>query len=61
MSGYKTLRRALATTALAGALASFPAIAQVVSPAPVRQSVDANGIDLFFSTFNVKTPPLSIG
>ena len=56
-------RRALLalTTALAGMAATTPAAAQLTAPAPVRQSVDGNGVDLFAGTMNVDAPALSVG
>jgi hypothetical protein len=41
--------------------AQVPAGAQVAPPAPVRPTVDGNGVDLFLGTFNVEAPPLSAG
>jgi RHS repeat-associated protein len=53
--------KALACTFLAGAaLTATPAWAQVAAP-PVRQSVDANGVDLFWGTVNVDAPALTVG
>src|SRR5690606_21611936 len=49
----------LATTALTTVL-SAPAMAQS-APAPVRQSIDANGVDLFLGTLNLDGPRLSLG
>ena len=49
-----------ATTVLTLGVAS-PALAQLVAPAPVRQSIDANGVDLFNGTFTVTAPALTIG
>jgi hypothetical protein len=45
------------------ASASFASAAQAQysAPAPVRQSVDANGVDLFAGTLNVAGPALTIG
>lgn len=48
------------TTALCSGLA-VPAAAQLAAPAPVRQSVDANGVDLFTGTLNVDAPGISMG
>lgn len=53
-------RAHLLVTCLAAAVSS-PAFAQLAPPPPVRQSVDANGVDLFLGTFNVTGPVLSIG
>ena len=46
----------LASTAIPSA-----ASAQLAPPAPVRQSIDGNGVDLFLGTANVRTPSLTIG
>lgn len=46
----------LATTCLA-----TPAAAQLAGAAPVRQSIDANGVDLFHGSFNLTAPALTIG
>ena len=43
------------------ALSAPPAFAQVAAPAPVRQSIDGNGVDLFLGTMNVDGPTLSAG
>lgn len=48
------------STILATGLAT-PTLAQLVAPAPVRQSIDANGVDLFQGTFNVDAPSVTIG
>ena len=48
------------TTVLAGGVA-MPALAQLVTPAPIRQSVDGNGVDLFLGTVNVDGPKLTLG
>src|SRR3569833_1060432 len=48
------------STILCSGLA-VPAYAQDVAPAPVRSSIDANGVDLFLGTFNVSSTPLSLG
>jgi RHS repeat-associated protein len=56
--------RVLVTLAAGTVLASglvAPALAQLAAPAPVRQSVDGNGVDLFLGTFNVSGPQLSMG
>ncbi len=55
-------RRALlsVSTILCSGLAA-PAFAQLAAPAPVRQSVDANGVDLFAGTMNVDAPGISMG
>jgi RHS repeat-associated protein len=46
---------------LALAIASAPAAAQTAPPAPVRSSIDGNGVNLFDQTFNVEAPSLSLG
>lgn len=48
------------STILCSGLAA-PAFAQTAAPAPVRQSVDANGVDLFAGTMNVDAPVISMG
>ena len=48
------------TTILCSGLAA-PAFAQTAAPAPVRQSIDANGVDLFAGTLNVDAPGISMG
>ena len=47
-------------TGLTPAIVARPALAQV-SPAPVRQSIDANGVDLFLGAINYDGPTLSAG
>lgn len=61
MSKRAFARAFRASTALCGILAAVPVAAQVAPPAPVRQSIDANGVDLFHGTFQMKGPTLSIG
>jgi RHS repeat-associated protein len=61
MFGHKFARAFLASTAIVGTGFVMPAMAQTISPAPVRQSVDQNGIDLFLGTVNVDGPALSAG
>jgi len=51
----------LTTSAIAGTHLVPAARAQVAAPAPVRQSIDANGVDLFLGTMNVDGPVLSAG
>jgi RHS repeat-associated protein len=55
-------RRALlvVSTILCTGLA-VPALAQSAAPAPVRNNIDANGVDLFSGTMNVDGPTLSAG
>lgn len=51
----------LSVSTILSAGVALPAAAQLAPPAPVRQSVDANGVDLFLGTMNVTTPALTIG
>lgn len=55
-------RRALlsVSTILCSGLAA-PAFAQLAAPAPVHQSVDANGVDLFTGALDVDAPGMSMG
>lgn len=39
----------------------MPALAQLAPAAPVRQNVDARGVDLFLGTYNVSSTPLTMG
>lgn len=55
-------RRLLARALYAStALVACPALAQLAPPAPVRQNVDANGINLFDGQYYVNAPVLSLG
>lgn len=54
-------RRAFLCATILAAAASSPALAQLAPPAPVRQTVDKNGVDLFRGTMNVDAPALTIG
>lgn len=55
-------RRAfLAATTILAAAQSVPAIAQLAPPAPVRQSVDKNGVNLFDGKLFVDGPAISLG
>ena len=56
------VRRALlaATTTLAAGTIN-PAMAQMAAPAPVHQSVDANGVDLFTGALYADAPGMSMG
>ncbi|WP_176482665.1 RHS repeat-associated core domain-containing protein [Sphingobium sp. D43FB] len=38
-----------------------PAFAQLAKPAPVRQAIDENGVDLFWGTYNLDAPRISLG
>ena len=63
MSSFKSIRHAaslLAAICLAAALPSV-ALAQLAPPAPVRQSVDQNGVNLFDGALYVNGPALSMG
>ena len=51
----------LATTAIGGAVLAPAARAQTAAPTPVRESIDANGVDLFLGTMNADGPVLSAG
>jgi RHS repeat-associated protein len=55
------LKRCVAVMMLALAGLAAPAGAQLAPPAPVRQNVDGNGVDLFLGTMNVDAPALTIG
>jgi YD repeat-containing protein len=52
---------ALSCALLASTALTTPAAAQLVAPAPVRQSIDANGVDLFLGTMNLNAPALTMG
>src|SRR4051812_23772315 len=56
-----TTRRALACAFLTTIALPSAAFAQLVPPAPVRQSVDENGVDLLRGTVSVDAPALTIG
>jgi len=49
------------TTILCSGLLAIPASAQTTGPAPVRESIDANGVDLFLGKYNYDGPELSAG
>jgi RHS repeat-associated protein len=51
----------LATTALGGAVLAPAASAQTAAAVPIRESIDANGVDLFLGTMNADGPTLSAG
>ena len=53
--------RAAACALLATTCLTSPAAAQLAAPAPVRQSVDGNGVDLFHGTVSLDTPALTLG
>jgi RHS repeat-associated protein len=62
--GRRALRARLAMLAASTGLCSglaAPAAAQLAAPAPVRQSIDANGVDLFRGTLNLNAPAVSMG
>ena len=52
---------ALSCALLASTALTTPAVAQNAPPAPVRQNVDGNGVDLFLGGFNLDVPLVSIG
>ncbi len=60
MSNRNFLRALLVSTVLCVGFAA-PAVAQLSPPAPVRQSIDSNGVDLFLGTLNVDAPAISMG
>ena len=43
------------------AFPSAPAQAQTAPPAPVRNNIDANGVNLFDDTYSVDAPSISMG
>lgn len=47
--------------ALLFAMGNIAAFAQLAPPAPVRQSIDENGVDLFWGTYNLDAPTISLG
>lgn len=49
----------LSTVLCSGLIA--PAYAQLAPPAPVRQSIDGNGVDLFLGSINISAPAISMG
>jgi RHS repeat-associated protein len=49
------------TTILCSGLFVVPASAQTTGPAPVREAIDANGVDLFLGKYNYDGPELSAG
>ena len=57
MRRHHILRAAL----LFSASLTSAARAQLAVPAPIRQTIDANGVDLFLGTMNVDAPALTIG
>jgi RHS repeat-associated protein len=61
MFGHRFARAFLSSTAIVGTGFVVPAMAQAISPAPVRQSIDPNGVDLFLGTVNVDGPALTAG
>jgi RHS repeat-associated protein len=52
---------ALSCALLASTSLTLPAMAQTTAPAPVRQMVDGNGVDLFSGSLSLDAPLLSIG
>lgn len=61
MFGHKFVRAFLVSTAIVGTGFALPAMAQVAAPAPVRNNIDGNGVDLFLGTMNADGPILSAG
>jgi RHS repeat-associated protein len=60
--GFMKTKRVLLAVLLAGTSAiAQTAVAQTADPAPVRQSVDENGVDLYLGTLNVSRTDLSMG
>jgi RHS repeat-associated protein len=53
--------RAAACALLATTCLTSPAGAQLAAPAPVRQNVDGNGVDLFQGTISLDAPALTLG
>jgi RHS repeat-associated protein len=51
----------LATTAVGGGVLAPAVRAQTAAMSPVRESIDANGVDLFLGTMNADGPTLSAG
>jgi hypothetical protein len=51
----------LAWAFILGWAISGPATAQTAPPAPVRSSIDGNGVNLFDGTFVVNGPSMSMG
>ncbi len=60
MFGRRLAHAILASTAISGACWALPAAAQT-GPAPVRQSVDGNGVDLFLGRVSYDSATLSAG
>ncbi|MCA1654753.1 MAG: hypothetical protein LC656_11485, partial [Sphingomonadales bacterium] len=52
---------AIACALLASTAIASPALAQLAPPEPVRQALDANGVDLFNGTLRVTAPALAMG
>ncbi|HEX8300540.1 RHS repeat-associated core domain-containing protein, partial [Sphingomonas sp.] len=61
--GGRRTRARLALLSLSTILTSqaVPALAQLAPPAPVRQSIDGNGVDLFLGNMNADGPALTMG
>ncbi|WP_342250890.1 RHS repeat-associated core domain-containing protein [Sphingomonas sp. OTU376] len=51
----------LATTAVGGSVLAPTVKAQTAAVVPVRETIDANGVDLFLGTMNADAPALSAG
>ena len=59
--GHMNFGRLFVAATIAVLAAVGPAHGQLATPAPVRQSIDPNGVDLFYGTMNVNAPALTIG
>ena len=57
----KTTSALLALLLAGTSVIAQTAFAQTVEPAPIRQSVDSNGVDLFLGTLNVSRTDISMG
>jgi RHS repeat-associated protein len=55
------LRATLAATTIFASGMAMPALAQLAPPAPVRATIDENGVDLFLGSLNIQGPDLLIG
>lgn len=58
---YPRIRRTLLCALISCSALTAPAMAQVISGAPVRTYVDANGVDLIDGTLSVKGPSMTLG
>lgn len=55
------LRALLSLTTVLSLGIGAPALAQLAPPVPVRQALDANGVDLFNGKLRLTAPALSMG